>query len=272
MIIYGSRMYFKRNRVISFGECEHCGRYGKQVSYKARKFGHIYFIPLIPLGPPSQVLRECKHCSMGIHLNDADLEPIVDQLANEFKNWAGLIADGQKEIASGDDGESLNIGAMIAASLPNLYCLREMQSPDALTDLLDASGMRMEKELVLGKWNEIQGDLDAARQNYEAAHRIEPESLYPLYALGHVELLRKDQASAEVAFSRYLQLEPNDISVMAAMADSWQRAKNFPKVVEWYDKIYEINPELVENPGMKKIYRKACKKSGSQGKFLDQME
>ena len=68
MIIYGSRMYFKKNLVRSFGECENCGRYGKRVSYQARKFGHIYFIPILPLGSNSQVLRECKSCSMGSHI------------------------------------------------------------------------------------------------------------------------------------------------------------------------------------------------------------
>jgi len=65
MIVFGSRMYFKKNVVKSFEECEHCGVYGKMISYKARKFGHIYFIPLIPMGKSSQVLRECKKCKRG---------------------------------------------------------------------------------------------------------------------------------------------------------------------------------------------------------------
>ena len=68
MIVYGSRMYFKKNVVNSFGECEHCGGFGKTTSYQARKFGHIYFIPLIPMGKSSQILRACKGCSMGAQI------------------------------------------------------------------------------------------------------------------------------------------------------------------------------------------------------------
>ena len=77
MLIYGSRMYFKKNTVKTTGECEHCGTYGNLTSYQAKKFGHLYFIPILPMGPHSQVLRECPQCRIGTHLSMTDLEPIV---------------------------------------------------------------------------------------------------------------------------------------------------------------------------------------------------
>jgi len=52
MIIFGSRMYGKRNVAAGWGRCEACGHYGQLSNYNARKWGHIYYIPLIPSGPP----------------------------------------------------------------------------------------------------------------------------------------------------------------------------------------------------------------------------
>ena len=271
MIIYGSRMYFKKNVVKSYGECEYCGRYGKQLSYKARKFGHIYFIPLIPLGSYSQVLRECKSCSMGAHIDNNQLEPIIDGLADKFKIWVNAITEGERELEPEPGEEPLNIGAMIAGSLSDFYCLKEIENIESVTQLLDANNLQMEKELVMGRWHELQGNLQGARMSYEASHRIEPTSIYPLYHLGRTHLKLKEIEAAEEAFGKYLKLEPDDISVYVELATAYENNKNFPKIVETYDRIYELNPSVVSDKGMKKVYKKACKKSGVQGKFLSQM-
>ena len=271
MIIYGSRMYFKKNVVKSYGECEYCGVYGKQISYKARKFGHIYFIPLIPMGAFSQVLRECKNCSMGAHINNDQLEPIVDGLADNLKSWVDALTQGHREMPPAPGEEPLNIGAMIAGSLSDFYCLKEIENIETLTQLLDANNLHMEKELVMGRWHELQGNLTEARMSYDASHRIEPQSVYPLYHLARTHLKLGEIEAAEEVFQRYLQLEPDDISVYVELAQAYEGSKNYPKIVETYDKIYELNPSVVSDKGMKKVYKKACKKSGVQGKFLGQM-
>ncbi len=59
MIIFGSKMYGVRNVVRGFDECEHCECYAQHKSYSGRKWGHVYFIPLFPMGGRVRVLREC---------------------------------------------------------------------------------------------------------------------------------------------------------------------------------------------------------------------
>ena len=271
MIIYGSRMYFKKNVVKCYGDCEFCGTYGKLVSYQARKFGHLYFIPLIPMGPAVQVLRECKRCNLGMHLEKFQHEGVVKSLGDQFKSCIAAIADGNRELPPAPGEDALNVGAVMAGSLPDLYCLGEIENVDSVVTLLDANGFGMEKELVLGQWEELQGNLPAAISHYESSHRSNPKSVYPLYNLGLAQLKNKDIRSAEQTFEQYFRLEPNDVTVYVELATYYEDKKNYPKIVENYEKIYELVPDVISDKRMGKIYKKACKKSGLQGKFLDQM-
>ena len=50
MIVYGSRMYFKKNVVKSFEECEHCGVYGQMTSYKGAEVWPHLFHPVDSVG------------------------------------------------------------------------------------------------------------------------------------------------------------------------------------------------------------------------------
>ena len=271
MIVYGSRMYFKQNVVRSFGDCDHCGKYGKQTSYRSRKFGHIYFIPLIPLGAKSQVLRECKKCNMGAHVPTDELEPRIDALADQFKSWITAIGDGETELQLDPDQPPANIGLLVAGILDDLYCLKEIENVDSIVSILDANGLTYEREIVLGRWHEIQGDLENARLNYQAAHRAQPSESAPVYQLGLTEIKLGNIPAAEETFARYLKLNPDDMSPYIELAGVYERQKNHPKLVETYDILYANRPEIVTDKGMKKIYKRACKKSGVQGKFLAEM-
>ena len=267
MIIYGSRMYFKQNVVRSFGECEHCGRYGKFVSYRARKFGHIYFIPLIPLGAHSQVLRECKSCSMGAHIPTDRLEPMIDSLSDQFKSWIMEINDGKTEIEIEPGQPPANIGLLITGILDDLYCLNEIEDVDSITAVLDANNLQYERHLVMGRWFEIQGDLDQARLAFQAASDARPEDGPAVYQLGLTEVLRGDVAAAEAAFNRYLKLYPDDHSPHLELLGLYESQRDYSKLVPCLDTLFESIPELLEQKKLTKLYKKSCKKSGLQGKF-----
>ena len=272
MIVYGSRMYFKDNVVHAYGTCEHCGNYGKNVSYQARKFGHLYFIPLIPMGAKSQVIRECKGCSMGAHIPLEQFDSSVDELADQFKSWITAIGEGETELVVAEGEKPVNIGMLIGGILEDLYCLKEIESIDSIQSILDVNNLKFEKDFVSGKWAEVKGDLNQAQQHYHAALRHRPEEAATHYQLGSVELKRNDTTAAEEAFSAYLKAYPDDTyPIHIELAGAYEQEKNFPKLIESYDVLYDVNPELIQNKGMKKLYKKACKKSGLPGKFLEQM-
>ena len=271
MLIYGSRMYFKKNHVRSFGECEHCGKYGKRVSYRARKFGHIYWIPLIPMGAHSQILRECKSCNMGAHIPTDRLEPMIDTLSDQFKSWIMELSDGKTEITIEPDDPPTNIGLLIAGILEDLYCLKEIEDVNSITDVLDANGLQYERHFVMGRWHEIQGDLDQAASAFQAAGNAKPNDGPAVFQLGLIEILRGDSAAAETAFNRYLQLYPDDHSPHLELLGLYEGKRDYPKLVTCLDTLFERIPELLDQKKLVKLYKKSLKKSGMQGKFSTQV-
>lgn len=273
MIIYGSRMYFKERQVKSFGECEHCGRFSKMTSYQARKFGHIYFIPLIPMGSKSQVLRECSKCDMGLHIPLASFGQLVSTVETQFKDWIGEVQNGNREIELPDaKGAKVNVGLLIAGILDDLYCLKLIETIEPISTILQSQGFDYENNIVLARWAEMCGDLNQAKGRMLAALQASPENSYPLYQMGRLELLSNNSQGAEAAFQRYIAVNPTDISANAMLAGIYERAKDYPKLIKSYDTLYSLNADLLGNSGMKKQYKTACKKSGIEGKYLMQLK
>lgn len=272
MIIYGSRMYFKDRVVKSFAECDHCGRYGRMTSYQAKKFGHIYFIPLIPMGEKSQVLRECGSCSMGVHIPVSRLDPVVKNVEERFKSWIIEVQQGNTEVELSDSEIKANVGMLIAGILDDLYCLKLIENVDSISAILMSQGMDYENEIVQARWMEIRGTLDQVRARLETAAKLRPDERFPRFQVGRLEVLRGNPKGAEEAYLQYLKAYPDDFAAHIELATLYERANNFAKIVESYDKLYSMKPELIGNAGMQKLYKKACKKSGIGGKFLGQMK
>jgi len=266
MIIYGSRMYFKENVVNSMGVCEHCGAYGQQTSYQGRKFGHIYFIPLFPAGPRSQIMYECASCGMGSHIPLEQLESILEDVRTNFKNWIEHVQNGKNAVDI--EGESVNVGILLSGLLENLYVLQEVDNASSIVSILKSQEMHSEAELVSARWHELQGNLNHAIDSYQSAHELSPEEIHILYNMGRMERLLGNPDKALQAFEKCLELEPDSLSVIIEIAGVYENQNDFPKIVETYDKIYDLCPELTAEKGMKKMYKKACKKSGVQGKHL----
>lgn len=271
MIIFGSRMYFRRNVVNVVGECEHCGAYGKLASYQAKKFGHIYFIPLIPLGAHSQILRECAFCEMGAHIPLTKLKPMVDSVAGQFQSWVIAIQEGKSELVPEGGTEPVNIGILIAGLLEDLYCLKEIEDIQSISTILKANDLEYEHEMVMGRWWQMQGDLQQAASCYQAAHKLRPEEPLPHFQMGFTHVKLGNTPAAEEAFAKYTNLCPDDVSPYIELAGLYENKNDYANIVTTYDKIYALNPDVIPNKGMRKIYKKACKKSGQQGKYLEQM-
>jgi tetratricopeptide (TPR) repeat protein len=271
MLIYGSRMYFKKNVVRSFGQCEHCGGYTKKRSYQARKFGHLYFIPILPLGSHSQVLRECKSCNMGAHIPSQQLEPMIDSLSDQFKSWIVAITEGETEIRVEPDSPPTNAGVLIAGILDDLYCLKEIENVESITAVLDVNNLTYERDVVMGRWFELQGDLDQASNAFQAATRARPRDGVAYYQLGLVEVMRGDTPAAEEAFQQYSRIHPEDHSAQLELLGLYETNRDYEKLVPTFDYLFEHIPELLEQKRFKKLYKKACKKSGLQGKFSTQV-
>lgn len=128
--------------------------------------------------------------------------------------------------------------------------------------------MQYDAHIVEGHWNEMMGELAGARSCFQAASQLRPEESAPVYQLGKVCVYEGNIVGAEQAFNHYIAMQPDDLSGYIELATLYERQKDYAKIVDTYDQIYTMRPDLVADKGMKKIYKKACKKSGNQGRFL----
>ena len=270
MIIYGTRMYFKRNRVVAYGKCGQCGRYCKQVSYQARSFIHVYFIPFIPTGARVQVLGECSKCRMGKQLAVSELQPIATALDQEFKAAVMEIQEGNNTLTSPEGDEPVNIGVALAGMLENLYLLNQIRDISSLSELLQASEMQFEDHVVRGRWLEMKGKLEEAGAEYYAAHEIRSDEPAPLYQMGRIAIIQNNGELAEKCLGRYSELCPEDYSPLAELVDFYSSRKEHDKVVAFCDKLFSAVPGLLGDKDFCKTYKKACKKAGITGEFLQQ--
>ncbi len=62
-----------------------------------------------------------------------------------------------------------------------------------------------------------------------------------------------------------------DIGVSPLLAAIYEKQKKFDKLVGAYDAIYRLNPDNLTGKAMKRVYKKARKKSRVQVDFLAKM-
>ncbi|MDF1661964.1 MAG: hypothetical protein P1V97_09335, partial [Planctomycetota bacterium] len=63
VLVWGTRTYGQDDGFSRYDYCEHCGEHGRLKTYSTAKFGHLYFIPVIPMGK-KRVFDACPRCEM----------------------------------------------------------------------------------------------------------------------------------------------------------------------------------------------------------------
>lgn len=99
MIIYGTRNYYKHDSAYHFDHCRSCGRLVSLHSYNAKRFFHVYWIPLIPAGK-MRVLDACPACraSREVRLKDWTLHR-----ESNYEPLLRLVRTGNVDETQADD-------------------------------------------------------------------------------------------------------------------------------------------------------------------------
>jgi hypothetical protein len=98
MLIYGSRATQIGNFIVDGSKCSHCGNEGTQRMTVFGKYGHIFWIPMFPIG--KKAVSECTHCKKTIDDSEFDmnLRSFYNSTASAAKSpiwqWAGLLLVG----------------------------------------------------------------------------------------------------------------------------------------------------------------------------------
>ncbi len=261
MIIYGSRMYGRRNRVRSHGRCGHCGKLGQQESYEGRKWGHLYFIPLFPIGPHVRVLRECSSCSTGAHIPREKLPELAKSLRDMIDR--ATIAAGSKEPSVEVDGCPVPVVSVISSVVGDAYCLlgekelalllENLRSVEAGDVLLLAEAMA--KNLT-GKPREAEAIFR------ELTSRSTDAGILFQAARFHFDHGRMAETAALA--ERVESMRATDLDVKQLLIECYGSLGDWTKLAATYENCFLIAPELKAQKEILKAYTKACKKAGRE--------
>jgi hypothetical protein len=259
MIIFGTRMYGRKNSVRSHGRCPHCGRTTRLESYDGRKWFHLYFIPIIPQGGHVRVIHECASCDTGAHVPAQNVPAIIADLQKTAD--AAIVALGAGEHEMEIDGARRPVAAVLGGLVPDLYGFAGEKELRLLLDNLKAVGAKEELELAEAKAAEIRGlDPEAeARYRFLAAEAKRPASLFHAarYALNHGQL-----PVATALAERVETLLVDDLDVKQLLIDCYTAQKDWARLALAYEHCFLLAPDLSRNAAITKAYKQACKKAG----------
>ncbi len=262
MIIYGSRMYGRRNTVKGWGDCANCGNYAKHTSYSGRKWGHLYFIPLIPEGPRVRVVKECKKCSHGMHFPEQDVPTILNDLRQNTKHALAALIAGDERFDN--NGAMTPAVPWLVGSVDLLLCLQADDHLRLVLSALQAKHLTHAYHLVNGALQEFQGKLDEAAEAYRLAAGHAPADPLAFMAIGSIHMKKKDQQGARAAYEKALERSDDRVPVLQVLLRIYAAIKDYSLLADTYAECFTLVPELRHDKKVFKAYKKACKKSGKQ--------
>ncbi len=258
MIIYGSRMYGKSQQVKTFGACDHCGAYGQQSSYFGRKFGHIYFIPLIPMGGRVRVLFQCSKCDMGSHVPEDEIPQLTRRLTEAMKPAIEAVNE-SKDTFVDSDGDTVHAGAQLAGPIVTLHACGVGHSVQGILEALPSDSQAY--HLVDAADLATIGHDEEAIESYKQAIKVNPEDTVPLLLFGEFCANTGRLPLAKQIYEKALELIPDSITVVARLADIAEGMKDWDTICDRYEQLFELQPSLLQQKKLVKTYKKACKKS-----------
>jgi putative PEP-CTERM system TPR-repeat lipoprotein len=135
--------------------------------------------------------------------------------------------------------ESLTVLALLADGRAN-------ESLQAAETVVARVPDKAESHLLLGFVQAFAGDQDAARESFQYAARLEPESPSPLWFLAQLD---ESQGRLEAAQDRYkavLERRPDDVRAMIGIAQAAARAEDLDTSIHWLERAIATDSEAVD--------------------------
>lgn len=211
MIIFGSRMYGKKNLVRGVGACGHCGVYGAHRSYEGRKFGHLYFIPLIPAGGAVRVMKECAACKMGQHMPVGKVASLYARIEALMQPCILAAGEGRRSFTDPESGEESHNGPFLLDAVDLMVTAGFGGEVPGILGLLDNDAARYEHQLATGAWHEIRGEAGAAVKAFTSAAQAAPDEPLPNLLLSEFFSRAGRHEDALYAIERAQRMLPEDV-------------------------------------------------------------
>ncbi|MEO0475998.1 MAG: hypothetical protein AAF085_08550 [Planctomycetota bacterium] len=255
MIIWGSKMYGVKNVVKGIGRCPHCGAYAPHKSYDGRKWGHLYFIPLIPSGGPVRVMKECASCNMGSHIPQEQVGKLYADIEKLMQPCILAASEG-RHVFQDEDGSEIDTGPFLLDAIDLIYTAGYQGEIPELINLLDSDASRYEHGIAQGAYAEIRGQADNALQSYLAANTADPDQPFPYMLLAdcYGRAGRSEEQLAMLEKSR--DFEPENPQLLLATIGPLERLARYQNILVVMEKAEQMVPELANDKQFKKQRKK----------------
>ena len=262
IIFFGTQIYRKENVVKGWTQCEHCGTFAESVSYDARPWGHVYFIPLFPAGSKQRFLRQCKKCTIGMQIPLSKLDDVRDEIVEKVVDTLEELKRGNKEFFPDEDNCPVPCGTYLANTVSTLLCLGEDDEVEKMQDSLEALHANLELTLVRGAIHEFYGEEKEAEQCFRSVLKGNYDSIvYPLYLAQHYQRWGYLEDAEELYLDGHRRW-PDDVSYLEPLLAIYEELKVYEDLCDTYEKIFELVPEMQREKPFVRAYSKACKKDG----------
>ncbi len=272
MIIYGSRMYFRRRVVKGQGLCPYCGRYGAQQSYDGRKWGHIYFVPLLPLGGVMRVMRECKKCGMGRHVKRDDVEELYGRIEAALPACVAAAGGGGGGVGAGEhefvdpgdpEGVARATGPWVAYAVEELMATGHGEDIPGIIELFEGERATYEAAVARSADAAQRGELDEAVDAMGRAGAAAPGEAYPHVRLADFAKARGDHEAQLDHLRRASALAGDgDVVLRLEQAEPLEALGRYDELVDLLDDSIERVPQLADDKKFMKLRKKYAKKAG----------
>ena len=262
MIVFGSRMYFTKNVVKTYQLCPHCGNYAACRSYDARKFGHLYFIPLIPEGGRVRVFKECSKCKMGSHVPIGEAEKLYGRVEALLPNCLEAVGENRREFAAPDSNETYNTGSAASEIIDILLTTGHSEDVPGVIELLRNEGAAYETAVAESALADANGQPDQAHARMREAHESAPDELFALMTLADFER-RAGDAESELRclnLAQEIAGEPDPL-IMLNTLHPLEKLGRFDELVKTIDQAIELAPQLTQDKNLMKLRKKYAKKA-----------
>lgn len=260
MIIYGSKMYGVKNVVKGTGACPHCGVYGKHKSYDGRKWGHVYWIPLIPSGGPIRVMKECASCGMGNHLPLTEVGKLYREIEKLMQPCILAASEGAHRFTD-DEGNETFTGPFLVDAVDLLFTAGYRSEIPEIIGLMDNDISRYEHGIASGAYQEIKGDADGALVGYQAANRAAPEEAFAYLLLADINGRAGHHEEQLDMLNKAIELEPDNPQLLLVKLDPLERLGQYQDMLIVMEQAETMIPGLLQDKQYKKQRKKIEKKA-----------
>ena len=268
IIVFGQKVYGKKNTAMSWGHCESCGTFGKKIHYTGSKWTHIYYLPLIPSGGRTRVIHECLKCRNAFHIAQKKVPALLDELKTTSSNAIDALARGEEQFM--DDGAMERCLPALYGTTEMFHALGEPNYIEWVLATLQEKNVMRAHDLVLGTVLEFRGELEDALDVYKTLAADCPDDLDVLRSLGSIYLLTGDNEKALAAILKTMDLsEDRDerLNLRQLLIGVYEEMGEYDNAIEQYDKCFELSPKLAKDKALRKAYKKACKKAQSASPY-----